>query len=270
MKGQKKALVVLQGGALTFIKRWVRPKKRGKRKKQSKALKLYLRRKRTIKSLIRTFNSFKCNNQWFISLIIPKQLGISDDNNAKTKLLLYEKFVDKLLYRCKKEHMKCRFIKKIEWKPKAGIHFHLIGSFSKKLSLEAVNELIRDLWAKTICITDKLLIRKAAKTVKFKECHYTYLTKESKRRNDMHCLEIIGSCNMYGFINKKHFKFYGKIYLELYEWQLDQFFFLILEYLKDNDRSKHSYVRQMERTVGMLSFIPHKKIIEFYNDVTAN
>ena len=102
MKGQKKALVVLQGGALTFIKRWVRPKQRGKRKKQSKVLKLYLRTKRTIKSLIRTFNSFKCNNQWFISLIIPKQLGISDDNNAKTKLLLYEKFVDKLLYRCKK------------------------------------------------------------------------------------------------------------------------------------------------------------------------
>ena len=75
---------------------------------------------------------------------------------------------------------------------------------------------------------------------------------------------------MYGFVNKKHFKFYEKAYLELYEWQLDQFFFLILEYLKDNDRSKYSYVRQMERTVGMLSFIPHKKIIEFYNDVTAN
>ena len=75
---------------------------------------------------------------------------------------------------------------------------------------------------------------------------------------------------MYGFISKKHFKFYEKEYLELDEGQLDQFLFLILEYLRSNDRSCYSYVRQMERTVGMLSFIPHKKIIEFYNDVTAN
>ena len=267
---QKKALIILRGGSLTFIKRWGRPKNRGKREKPSKALKLYLRRTRTIKSLMRAYNSIKCNQQWLISLIIPKVLGISDDNNARIKLLLYEKFVDKLLYRCRKAHMKCRFIKKIEWKPKAGIHFHLIGSFSKKLSLEAVNELIRELWAKTVGITDELLIRKAAKTVEFKKCHYTYLTKPSKCHNDMHCLEIIGSCNMYGYINKKHFKFYSKEYLELSAWQLDQFFFLILEYLKDNNRSKYSYVRQMERTVGMLSFIPHEKIIEFYNNVTSN
>lgn len=270
MKGQKKALVVLQGDSLTFKKRWVRPKKKSKRKKQSKALRLYLRRTRTIKSLMRTFNSFKCSHSWFVSLIVPKKSHISDDKNALKKRLLFEKFADKLLYVCKKRHMKCRFIKKIEWKPKAGIHFHLIGSFSKKLSLKAVNKLIRKLWAKTLGITDELLIRKAAKTVRFKECHYTYLTKPSKCANDMRCLEIIGGCNMYGFVNQKYFKFYEKEYIELDEWQLDQFFFLILEYLRSNDRSCYSYVRQMERTVGMLSFIPHKKIIEFYDDVTAN
>ena len=201
---QDQVLLFVCGDSLSFKKKETSPKKINQRIELSKGIKLKRRRQRTIRKLIRALCSIKSQDQWFISLIFPKGI-IGDADYANGKARYFQKFIEKLRYK-----YKFRFIKKVEWKPKTGIHFHLIGSFHKKFKLKRINKIIRNLWARVLGITDTELKKKSANVKRYKKLHNSYLTSSKKCKNDMRCIDLIGKSKMYGFINKRYFKFYEK------------------------------------------------------------
>lgn len=260
MRTKDQVLLFLCGDSLSFKKPWDGPKKTGGTSEElSKGKELKRKRRRTIKGLIRALCSIKNQHQWFISLIFPNGM-IGDDDYTNGKARYFKKFIDKLRYK-----YKFRFIKKVEWKAETGIHFHLIGSFSKKFTFKNINKVIRKLWSKTIGISDAKLIRKSANVKRYKKLHNSYLTRESKCKNDMRCIELIGKCDMYSIINKKYFKFCKKEIFALLEIQFEYFCSILIDYLDSIGKDTRSYIKQIERVFGMISFIPHEKIIELYD-----
>ena len=268
MKTKAQVQIVLCGDSMTVIKPYRHAKTDKKRKKLSRGERLRKRRDRAIRNLIRIFCSLKSHHQWFISLTFPDWI-VGDEDYANGKARLLAKFLDKLRYKCRKKRILFRFIKKVEWKCEVGLHFHLIGSFTKKFSLEKINRIIRKLWAKVLNITDDRIIKLAANVAKFTKLHYSYLTQPGKRKNDMRCLDLIGNCPMFTFVNKKHFKFFVKEKLTLSESQLDVFFCTIIEHLRSIGKDVDSYVKQMERTVGMMSFVSNAEIIAAFKAAKA-
>ena len=256
------ARIVVCGDSLTFWKKWINVTKSEKCKELSRSEILIRRRNRSRKGFIRTLNRVNGTHQCVISLIFPNNI-VGDANKAKCKRILFKKFVDKLRYKYKV----FRFIYKMDWDIKPGIHYHMIGSLYKNrcnFDISAETKVVRDLWAKTVGIKDEKLKEIAANIVPYNKLHDSYLTGIDKRDAEMRCADIVGNCNMYGVINKRHFKFYRKRTLMLTRLQFECFCDLIIEYLCSVGKSVKSYARQLERIVGMLSFIPHDKIIEFY------
>ena len=80
----------------------------------------------------------------------------------------------------------------------------------------------------------------------------------------MRCIELIGKSKMYGFINKRYFKFYEERSFLLTERQFEHFCTLLIEYLHSIGKNIESYINQIERVVGMISFIPNEEIVKFY------
>lgn len=262
MAASDAARIVLCGDSLTFWKKWINSPKSEECKEISRSEKLRRRRDRSRRGLIRTLNRVKGTHQCMISLIFPNNI-VSDANKAKLKRILFKKFIDKLRYRYKF----FRFIYKIDWEIEPGIHYHMIGSLYKKrcnFDISVETKVVRDLWAKTIGIKDEKLKKIAANIVPYNKLHDSYLTGIDKRDAEMRCADIVRNCKMYGVINKRHFKFYRKRTLMLTRLQFEYFCDLIIEYLRSVGKCVKSYIRQLERIVGMLGYIPHDKIIEFY------
>ena len=256
----------LRGDSMTIFKRYLLTATDKKTRVLSKGAKLGRRRDRTICALIRAFCSIKSHHQWFISLSCPNWI-VSDDDYANVKARLFAKFLDKLRYKCRKMGILFRFLRKVEWAPKTGLHFHLTGSFSVKLERKELTKIIRNLWAKVLNLSDKEDIKRAAKVRDFNKLHDSYLTQRGKRKNEMRCLDLIGNCPMFTFVNKQYFKFFPKQCFELSDIQLNNFFTLIVEYLRSVGKNVDSYIKQMGRTVGMISFIPYEKVVEMINTV---
>ena len=256
----------LRGDSMTIFKRYHLTATDKKTRALSKGEKLGKRRDRSTCALIRAFCSIKSHHQWFISLSFPNWI-VSDDDYANVKARLFAKFLDKLRYKCRKMGILFRFLRKVEWAPKTGLHFHLTGSFSVKLERKELTKIIRNLWAKVLNLSDKEDIKRAAKVRDFNKLHDSYLTQRGKRKNEMRCLDLIGNCPMFTFVNKQYFKFFPKQCFELSDSQLNHFYRLILEYLRSVGKNVDSYIKQMGRTVGMISFIPNEKVVEMINTV---
>ena len=256
----------LTGSSMTFYKPYRRATTDKKARVLSKGELLGRRRDRTICALIRAFCSIKSNHQWFISLSFPNWI-VGDDDYANGKARLLSKFFDKLRYKLRKKGIEFRFLRKVEWAPKSGLHFHLTGSFSAKFERKKLTKLIRNLWAKVLKLSNKETIKLAAKVRDYNKLHDSYVTRRRKRKNEMRCLDLIGNCPMFTFVNKKHFRFYPNQCFELSDRQLKNLFTLIVEYLRSVGKNADSYIKQMGRTVGMMSFIPHGELVAMINTV---
>ncbi len=236
-------------------------------RQKTKGIRLKNRRQRSIVGLIRALSSIKGTHQCFLSLIFPKR-RIGDDDYKNKKMIYFHIFISKLKYKYKH----CKFIYKVEWSRSAGIHFHMIGSLHKnKIEFDQKRDErgIRKLWAKTLKIVDKNKIKKAASLKPYSNAHISYLCTNGKLKLDMRCCDLIKKSKMYGFINKKNFKFYKKIIFKLTYAQFNKFKELITKYLEYKNRNIHSYIEQFNKTVGMFSFISHNVIINIYKKAVA-
>ena len=256
----------LRGDSMTIFKRYHLTATDKKTRALSKGEKLGKRRDRSTCALIRAFCSIKSHHQWFISLSFPNWI-VGDDDYANGKARLLSKFFDKLRYKLRKKGIEFRFLRKVEWAPKSGLHFHLIGSFSVKFERKKLTKLIRNLWAKVLTLSNRETIKLAAKVRDYNKLHDSYVTRRRKRKNEMRCLDLIGNCPMFTFINKKYFRFYPNQCFELSDRQLKSLFTLIVEYLRSVGKNADSYIKQMGRTVGMMSFIPHSELVAMINTV---
>lgn len=208
---------------------------------------LLKRTKRIRSRLIKAFHSIKNKPSVFITLSIDRIklpfVNIDDDKK------LFIKFVRNI----KRLFPQCWFIYKIEWSKHNQIHFHLIGSLSvqNEYLSQKVETKLRNMWNAVIRSNSKYNF-----DMRPYNNHISYITKASKNPQDMTCNRILGKRKKWGYINKENIVFHKKQNFSLTPEEFDIFTSYIIKWHERNSSSQ-SHIKQLNKTRGMLSFIPN-------------
>ena len=231
---------------------FTKPKTYGRSEKEKSEYDLELLRRRRMTSLIHKIGSLKKLPLWFISLILDRK--VKREWDIEECLAIFTKFRRWL----EREFLKSWFIFVMEFKPRGGLHYHLLGRFGQKMSKMA-KEAVREKWMKVTGSKNE----KAAQIDDYlPEIHRSYVTTNIKASGTRELLKLLGQKSFWGCINRKNMPLHDERQFTL-DYGLDGLFRQLLQRaLSDKYGNPENHRRRSIKQKGCFGFASPEMIEE--------
>lgn len=220
------------------------------------------KRKKRIAALARVLCLLAKKPSLYITLMIPGKC--CDVRNYDNFREIFDSFTRRIKY----EFKNCWFIYKFEYTQRVGFHVHMLGNLFRREKLNfnvSKHEIVSQLWNKSIESYFEIVPYNVTPCL-VKECnfyiHGGYLTKPSKKNNDIEYIRKSDGAQTWNYINKKNISFAKLIHATLTEKAYDIFIRILKDELCNTGYNIKYIDRVMHKKFASFSFIDNDILLK--------